>query len=147
MHRYLKLAIDQANNHEYEPNMEHGHAAVLVKGGNVLSIGFNKINTNGFMEHFARRTKGPRIFCLSIHAECDAIYSARSKTDLIGCKIYVARRRAPNSTFGKVGMSRPCAICEAVLRSYGIKKAFYTITDNEYGVMDIKKQSDEIVNF
>lgn len=134
MHKFLKLAINSAMSHPYDENMTYCLCAVLVKGNSVVSIGYNKMATSGFVEHYADRVKGRmRDFHLSTHAEMDAILKVRSKTDLRGAKIYVARPRAD----GQVGMARPCEVCQHVLFSYGIKRAFYTISDNEYGVMRV----------
>lgn len=146
MNRYLRMAIDQALSHKFDEKMDYEHCAVLVKGGSVISVGFNKLNTNGFMEHYASKVKGSnRNWCLSTHAECSACLIARKKTDLTGAKIYVARIRPPSSPNGKVGMSRPCEICTKVLIAYGISKAYYTIDDYSYGIMDIRKMRDERV--
>lgn len=134
MHKFLKLAIHHARNHTYDEGLEYGLCAVLVKSGNVVSIGFNRMATNGFVEHFADRAKGRmRNFHLSTHAEMDAILRVRNRTDLRGTKIFVARPRP----CGDLGLARPCVVCQHVLHSYGIKRAYYTINDNEYGVMRV----------
>lgn len=148
MNRYLRMAIDQAYSHNYEENIDHAHCAILVKGGSVISIGFNKPNTNSFVEYYTDKVRGNnRNYCLSTHAEQAAILEVRSKIDLSNCKIYVARIRPPASPNGKLGMSRPCAICERVLLAYGIRKAYYTIDDDHYGIMFLNRDkiSDEIV--
>jgi len=149
MHQYLKFAIKQAAQHSYDENIEYRLCAVIVKGGNVISIGFNQRKTNAFVEHYTDRIKGyNRNYCLSTHAEMHAVALARASTDLRGCKIFVARIRPSGSPTNSLsGLSRPCAICQNVLLSYGIKKAYYTIDDNNYGVMKIVNQeiSDKII--
>ena len=150
MHQYLKLAIKQANQHVYDSNIEYRLCAVVVKGGNVISIGFNQRKTNAFVEHYTDKIRGyERDFCLSTHAEMHAVSQARANTDLRGCKIFVARIRPDKSPTKHVsGLARPCLICQNVLYSYGIKKAFYTIDDYNYGVMKIINHeiSDIIIN-
>ena len=152
MHQYLKLAIKQATQHSYDSNIEYKLCAVIVKGGNVVSIGFNQRKTNSFVEHYTDKIRGNhRDFCLSTHAEMHAVIQARASTDLRGCKIYVARLRPARSPTKSVsGMAKPCEICENVLFSYGIKKAYYTIDDNNYGVMKVSNPdidiTDKIVN-
>jgi hypothetical protein len=64
----------------------------------------------------------------------DAILKGREKTDLRGCKIFVARIRNDSDN---LGMSRPCEICQHVLHNYGIKRAFYSIDANTYGIMKV----------
>lgn len=139
MQKYLKLAIKNAKAHTFDDHMEYFLCAVIVRGGNVLSVGFNKRQTNGFVEHYTDQVRGGgRDYCLSTHAEMDAVAQARSKTDLRGCKIYVARIRKPgNPTGHDIGLARPCEICQNLLYAYGIRKAYYTIDDNNYGVMKV----------
>ena len=131
MHKFLKLAEDLALNHTFDEGLEYQLCAVIVKAGKPISVGFNNRSTNGFVEHYANLARGLRDYCLSTHAEMDAVLKIRNKTDLKGTKIYVARIKAS----GGVGMARPCEICERILVNYGIKRAYYTISNNEYGVM------------
>jgi len=142
MNKHLQYAINKAKAHEYEPSMEHHVCAVIVRGGCILSVGFNQRKTNAFVEYYTDKVRGwGRGYCLSTHAEQDSILAIRKKTDLTGCTIYVARLRSPESKYGEVGLSRPCNICQKVLLSYGLKKAYYTINDNEYGVMKISEKT------
>lgn len=50
-----------------------------------------------------------------------------------GSEIYVARVLKN----GELAMSKPCAHCENVLRARGIKTVYYTINQNEYGVLSL----------
>ena len=139
MHKFLNMAKQNAFAFDYDPYLEYHLCAIIVKGGKVLSVGYNKQATNSFVEHFTDRVRGMRDYCLSTHAEMDAVLKARSKTDLRGSKIYVARVRRN----GELGMARPCSICQTVLHSYGVKRAYYTISDNEYGVMHVKNPEND----
>lgn len=140
MHRYLRLAMQYADDYPFDEEMDYNLCALIVKGGSVISVGYNKMNTNAFVEHYADITRGRgRDFCLSTHAEQDAVLKARSKVDLRGCKIFVARRKKID---GGPGMARPCPICENVLLNYGIRKAYYTINREQYGKMLIKPYGD-----
>jgi len=133
MRKFLKMAESLANSHTYDTGLEYNLCAIIVKSGKPVSIGFNSRSTNQFVEHYANLARGRRDFCLSTHAEMDAVLKVRNKTDLNGCKIYVARVLK----LGGVAMSRPCEICEQVLFNYGIKRAIYTVNNNEYGVMRV----------
>ena len=140
MHRYLRLAMQYANDKDYGDQIDYHLCAIIVRGGSVISVGYNKHNTNAFVEHYADIARGRgRDFCLSTHAEQDAILKARNKVDLRGTKIFVARRLRLN---GKPGMARPCPICENALNSYGIRKAYYTINEHQFGKMLIKPNGD-----
>jgi len=139
MHKHLKTAIKYAKAHKFDEGLEYHLCAVIVRGGSVISVGYNKHNTNGFVEYYADQVKGSgRDYCLSTHAEMAAVTLARSKTDLNGCKIFVIRLRSPGAK-GEVGLARPCAICENMLYNYGIRRAYYSIDDYNYGVMTITK--------
>ena len=140
MHRYLRLAMQYASDKEYDDQIDYHLCAIIVRGGSVISVGFNKVNTNAFVEHYADIARGRgRDWCLSTHAEQDAILKARGKVNLKGCKIFVARRKKID---GSPGMARPCPICENALYSYGIRKAYYTINEHQFGKMLIKPNGD-----
>src|SRR5438876_1187936 len=112
--RFFKIIIDAIVTREKDPELSSHHAALIVSGGKVLSIGFNKIKRNGFITTYAHHE-----WC-NTHAECDAILRVRKKINLRDSKIYVARVRRD----GKLGNSKPCLMCTRVLGRYGIKKAY-----------------------
>ena len=62
------------------------------------------------------------------HAE----WRAAGKIDY-GSTVYVARVRLLN---GEFALAKPCFACEKVLRSRKVKRIYYTISHNEYGVLD-----------
>jgi deoxycytidylate deaminase len=111
--------MQYATDNRYDNAADYHLAAIIIRGGSVISVGFNKVNTNAFVEHYTDLARGRgRDFCLSTHAEQDAILKARGKVNLRGCKIFVARRKKID---GSPGMARPCPICENALHSYGIR--------------------------
>lgn len=91
------------------------HGAVIVRGGNVLSLGINKMKNHPDVipEELIKDA-------CHVHAEIDAI--KKVKNDLRGATIYVARV----SPFGKGVMSRPCNKCYQAISSAGISKIVYT---------------------
>jgi deoxycytidylate deaminase len=133
MNRFLEFARTQALSHNYDESLDYRLCAVIVSGGRVLSVGFNKRCKNSFVWHFQ---KGVRDHCQATHAELDAIYRARKKTDLTGAKIYVVRLGG-GSRQNYYAMSRPCEMCEHVLYRYGITRAYYSIDDQHFGEMKI----------
>lgn len=91
------------------------HGAVIVKGGSVISTGFNKDKNhpnNVSEEHI-------KSHC-SIHAEVDAL---KKTSNTKGAIIYVAR---VNSN-GNEMMSKPCSFCYEKIKRSGIRKIVYTI--------------------
>lgn len=96
---------------------KHRHAALVYKGGRVLSIANNKTHND------------PRLFpderfvydAVGVHAEVAAI--RRLKPEHVrGATIYIAR--VNNS--GEPRMSRPCNNCDSYLKRHGIRKVIYT---------------------
>lgn len=150
MHRGLKLAIKQARANNFDHGLDQKLCAVIIKGGSVISIGYNHRKTNAFVEHYTDKIRSTdRDYCMSTHAEMHAVALARASTDLRGSKIFVARIRPAGSRVNHgVGMARPCPICQNILLSYGIKKAYYTIDDTNYGVMKIinNEITDDVIN-
>ena len=134
MHKFIRLAEQHVHDHCYNDKQDFRLAAIIVRGGNIVSVGYNKHNTNSFVEHYTDLARGKRSYCLSTHAEMDAVLKGREKTDLRGCKIFVSRIRNDNNC---LGMARPCTICQHVLFNYGIKRAYYSIDSNTYGIMKI----------
>lgn len=132
MNKFFRIARQNASEHNYE-GVEFRLCSVIVRGGSIVSVGFNKRNTNGFVDYYSDLAKAQRGFCESTHSEMDAVLQAREKTDLRGCKIYVVRIKE-NDIFG---LAKPCEICEHVLFNYGIKKAYYTIDETNFGTMKI----------
>lgn len=59
-----------------------------------------------------------------------------------GSSVWVARVRRD----GSLGIARPCGACERRLRAGGVVRVVYTISDNEYGVIDFRKQDEQVRN-
>lgn len=62
------------------------------------------------------------------HAE----YRLASKLDH-GAIVYVARIKTGDWS---LGLAKPCLACQKVLRSRKVKKIYYSIDENEYGVIE-----------
>jgi tRNA(Arg) A34 adenosine deaminase TadA len=106
----------------------HRHGAVLVRGCTVRNVSANKNNYKGWGNRFREKACG----YATHHAE-------------LGCILGVDRRQTTNASVyvvrvGKEGdykMSMPCPMCQSVLRHVGVKKVFYTMSKNKYGVMKL----------
>ena len=120
--RTLELAKRVAQNSTYG-KLKHG--AVLLKGGNVINVAFNKPDFSSFGNRFRNNyTCGHA----TTHAEIGAILGIpRTKTE--GATVYVVRVNRS----GQYRMSKPCPMCEEVLRFVGIKKVVYTENGNTVG--------------
>lgn len=62
-------------------------------------------------------------------AHCE--YRLSTKLD-VGSIVYLVRIRRD----GLLGNSKPCHNCQKALRTVGVKRVYYSIQNNEYGVMD-----------
>lgn len=123
---HLRLALSHVEiNHELVAHL----AAVIVKGGSIVSVGKNRNRMHSYVMYFADHAG-----CSSVHAELDAIFRVRRKSDLTGCKMYVARKTKQ----GKIGLAAPCNMCTKAIQRYGIKRVIYTIDDLTFATMRIK---------
>lgn len=106
----FRIAARQAKRSQHR---QHRLGAVIVKGGNILSTGFNSIRPSKILG-----TK-------TLHAEADAVLQLlkqRRLHDLAGSEIYVTRF----TKAGQVGMAKPCEACQRLITSVGIKRVHYT---------------------
>lgn len=133
MHRQIELALGFARSHSHDISLNALVTAMIVSGGRVLSVGYNSRANSGLQERYKTNPH-----CNSIHAEVDAVINVRRKIDLTGSKIIVVRRLKYDTDMNPyLALAKPCPMCQAVLYAYGIKKAIYTINNNEYGVMRV----------
>ena len=65
--------------------------------------------------------------------EAHAEYRLSKKLDY-GAIVYVARVRIGDGTFG---MAKPCLDCQKALRSRGVKKVYYTLGNDKFGVLNV----------
>lgn len=96
--------------------VKHKLGAVIVKGGRVLSTGYNEIRYSRFIGH------------TTVHAEESAIVkllSRRALEQLQNSDIYVSRV-CPS---GLAGLAMPCTRCMDLIRSVGIKRVHYTTSE------------------
>lgn len=118
---YLLEAFKIAQNHPHYKELPSLHGAVLVKGGNIISRGYNKPKRNVFIDIHAYHEG------CNIHSELDCVLKARRKMNLRGCKMYVARMRKDTK---RPAMSKPCPMCQRVLKHYGIKRVYFTACES-----------------
>ena len=126
MHRFLRMAKSFAETYNYDSSLEYLLCALIVKGGRVLSVGYNHRGLTALQNVHRVGRKAE-----TVHAEVHAVLQKRDKIRFEGSKIFVVRLRAD----GSLGLARPCPTCQAVLKAYGIKKAYYSISNEEYGVL------------
>jgi tRNA(Arg) A34 adenosine deaminase TadA len=116
---YMEMAIQEAFNADRFFRARHG--AVLIKGGSLISRGYNKNSHCSFGGRFRNLfVKGEP----TLHAELACVLGiSRGKTS--GATIYVVRLDKDDH----LRMSKPCPMCMAALRFVGVNKVVFTTND------------------
>ena len=116
--RCLTLARNVAYNSPYG-KLRHG--AVLVKGGSIINISFNKENYTSFGTRFRNPSHGHA----TVHAELGCVLgmprNVTTGTDLYVCRI---------NKEGEFRNSQPCSMCHEALKHVGVKRVYYTTNNN-----------------
>jgi deoxycytidylate deaminase len=77
---------------------------------------------------------------ISIHAEIHALWRANPKAlDNADCYLVTLSAKSKNRT-----NSKPCESCMAHLYDAGIRKVYYTVSNDEYGIIDFRRGFPEI---
>lgn len=106
MNRYLDLAAALSR----QSDMSKQVGAVIVRGGRVLGVGFNRM---GSCKHTPA--------AWSRHAETQAVLSAGSNVK--GATVYVYRgKHTPR-------LARPCDSCRTLLTTVGVRTMVYSVED------------------
>ena len=122
--KILNKAFNIAKNHPHKDRLQSLHAAIIYRGGSILSIGINKPKRNRYVDLHAHHPD------CNMHAEIDAILKIRKKINLKGAKIMVARAKKDDMLPGN---SKPCIMCSSIIKNHGIKRVYYTISIEEFG--------------
>lgn len=108
------------------------HGAVLVRGGRIINKSYNSPNFSSFAKRFCIQNGKDFQLHAFRHAELSTVLGVpRDKTE--GSSIYVVRI----NRHGEFKMSRPCSLCLSALKFVGVKRAFYTISPGEMGVIKL----------
>ena len=131
--KFLRMAIKRILNEDYSENIQHRHAAIVVKSGRVLSVGRNRHKTHPDSVLY----EGGKRILKTIHAELDAISRVKNKEQLKGATIYIARL----GRNGHPGMSCPCKMCQQLIDRHALKRAVFT-TEYGTGTLDFQGETD-----
>lgn len=115
----MKIAIRLAGE---SSGIRFKHGCAIFKGKTLISFGCNnsdKTHPKAIMYKYQY-----------LHAETAAMIGV-SDDDLKGSTVYVARVNPS----GQVRMSKPCPICEGLMRKHGIRKVVFTTSNGEFGRM------------
>ena len=123
--RHLDLAQKIAKTSDHKRSR---HGAVLVRGGSIINIAKNSNKYTKFGQRFMPYKQK---WHATHHAEIGCILGL-DKSTTRGSTIYVARV----GKRGDIRNSKPCLICQAVLKHVGVRKVIYT-TEEGWGRMKL----------
>jgi hypothetical protein len=127
---FLESARRKAISHDWDSRLTFRHSALLVDGSKVIAASFNELHTIGLRESVTLAKRSGR-YQNENHAEVGAVLRGDRKHDIKGMDVYVVRVVSR----GDMALSRPCPLCQKVMREHGIRRAFYSIAEGEFGCM------------
>ena len=108
------------------PECRFKHVAVIVKGGKILSIGFNNMRSHPMamkpLNVLKNKKEIDELDLRTIHAEMDAIRKIKDKSLLSSCEIWIYSEDKK----GNLRISKPCELCLYYINLYNIKNIYYT---------------------
>ena len=121
---YVSMAISLA----LQSRVKQRHGAVIVHNNEVIGVGFNKY------DFYSKKRR------CSIHAEEDAINHVLPKNagKLPYSRIIVVRVNAA----GEMKLSKPCDKCYRCIVATGIKRVYYSFSDEMIVEMKIRQFVD-----
>ena len=111
------------------PHIRTKMGAALFAGSRLVSIGFNKYSKSHPDHKIHDRDES---FLYNIHAEQAALIKRRHYENGGNLTMYVYRE----TTDGAPGCSKPCSMCQALLKEAGVRKVIYI--DVEGNVSEMK---------
>ena len=121
--RMFKLAKREA----LKSDSKHRHGAILAKSTRVYNRSFNENRYCHFADYH-REEAGHG----TLHAEIGAILGI-DRSKLTGADVYVIRLSAND----KLAYSRPCEMCRQAMSHVGIRRCYYSISQDEWGVLKL----------
>lgn len=109
----IRIAAKQALKSTFK---QHRLGAVIVRGNRILATGYNSYRPSKI------------IGTHTLHAEAAAILKLLKEqrlADLAGADLYVTRF----TKGGRVGNATPCAACQSLIRSVGIRRIYCSQDD------------------
>lgn len=117
--------VPKARNFLSLPTGHSKHFSFLLKRRNIVGFGYNK----SFTTHPVAKRYGYRF--AAIHSELDCILSFNGPPRELAYYTLVNLRFLAN---GKLGLAKPCKICQQLLSNFGIKNIIYS---NMYGDFEL----------
>ena len=127
------------------------YGAIIVKNDEIISTGYNgaprgRRNCSELGYCMREKLKIPRgeryELCRSVHAEANAIISAR-RSDMIGAVLYLVGKNTADGSY--VENSSSCAMCKRQVINSGILKVVIRDTKDTFRIIDVEEwiQNDD----
>ena len=127
------------------------YGAIIVKNDEIISTGYNgaprgRKNCSELGYCMREKLKIPRgeryEMCRSVHAEANAIISAR-RSDMIGAVLYLVGKNTVDGSYAKNSSS--CAMCKRQVINSGILKVVIRDTKDTFRIIDVEEwiQNDD----
>ena len=113
----IKRALEEAESSDYFP---YRVGAVIFKGSRIFGSGKNDVRSSQAIPNKYKNFKE------ALHAEQAAFINVKNNGNeecLKGSSILVIRQ---NFNTGTLSMGRPCDMCHAMLKKFGIRWMYYT---------------------
>jgi deoxycytidylate deaminase len=108
----LKTLRNQSN------HIQHKVSAIILYKGRPLSFGYNnQTKTHPKIKKYSE--------VKTMHAEMAALFRMKDTSILKNCSIVVYRE----DRMGNAALAKPCDVCQAILKDYGIKEITYSTPD------------------
>lgn len=131
--------------------LRRNFGAIIVNNDEIVSTGYvgaprgrkNCCDLKYCMREKLHVPRGERYeLCRSVHAEQNAIISARRK-DMIGATLYLVGINYDDGKY--VSGSRPCALCKRMIINAGIKQVIVRDAKDDYTIIDVSEfiENDE----
>lgn len=131
--------------------LRRNFGAIIVNNDEIVSTGYvgaprGRKNCCDLKYCTREKLKVPRgeryELCRSVHAEQNAIISARRK-DMIGATLYLVGINYDDGEY--VSGARPCALCKRMIINAGIKQVIVRDGKDEYTIIDVSEfiENDE----
>ena len=131
--------------------LRRNFGAIIVNHDEIVSTGYvgaprgrkNCCDLKYCMREKLNIPRGERYeLCLSVHAEQNAIISARRK-DMLHSTLYIVGINHDDGSY--VEKTRPCSLCKKMIINAGIQKVVVRDTKDKYTVIDVSEfiENDE----
>lgn len=132
--RYFQLAANIAAQSDFK---SYKHGAVLIKGGSVINTAHNECVHSKLADRFKKHDGwGTR------HAELNVCLGIDKKVTN-NADVYVVRINRD----GLLRNSRPCSMCIDTMKFLNIRRVYYSISQTEYGVINLKDDGNREENY